>query len=65
MKPGWVRMRYTHEGVKVAWHPAAHPLSLPVPVAAAPNWPLEPVGEEQGTGRHYGKGWWCLRVGLS
>lgn len=46
VRPGWVKMRYTVDGVSVAWHPAAHPLSLPVALAAVPNWPLEPVGEE-------------------
>jgi hypothetical protein len=45
VRPGWVKMRYTADGVTVAWHPAVHQLSLPVAVVAAPDWPLEPVGE--------------------
>lgn len=45
LKPGWVRMRYTADGVTVAWHAAAHPLSLPVPVVAPPDTPLDPIGE--------------------
>lgn len=50
VRPGWVKMRYTAEGVTVAWHPAAHPLSLPVPVVAAPGGPCEPVGRCNGQG---------------
>lgn len=50
VRPGWVKMRYTADGVTVAWHPAVHQLSLPVAVAAAPSGPLEPVGE---AARHF------------
>jgi hypothetical protein len=38
-------MRYRAQGVTVGWHPAVHPLSLPVPVSASASVPQEPIGK--------------------
>jgi hypothetical protein len=45
VRPGFVKMRYRAQGVTVGWHPAVHPLSLPVPVSVGASVPHDPIGK--------------------